>query len=103
MQYPELIFYGDVQLEIDDEGKPYYIRSYGTFISARNGFDVKGIVVVEPLSGDTKMYPLADIPEFIDGAVAPEVVSLQNSYFGNYIHGFWNSKFGKSDVKAAFR
>ena len=24
---------------------------------------------------------------------------MQNSYFGNYIHGFWNSKFGKSDVK----
>ncbi|HEY4551014.1 MAG TPA: hypothetical protein VIG98_12155 [Bacillus sp. (in: firmicutes)] len=99
MQYPELIFYGDVQLEIDDEGKPHYIRSYGDFISARNGFDVKGIVVVEPLSGETKSYPLAEVPDFIDGAVSPEVVSLQNSYFGNYIHGFWNSKFGKSDVK----
>lgn len=99
MQYPELIFYGDVQLEIDNNGKPYYIRSYGQFISARNGFDVKGIVVVEPMTGNTKTYPLADVPEFIDGAVAPEVVSLQNSYFGNYIHGFWNSLFGKSDVK----
>ena len=99
MQYPKLIFYGDVQLEIDDEGKPYYIRSYGEFISARNGFDVKGIVVVEPLTGETKAYALADVPEFIDGAVSPEAVSLQNSYFGNYIHGFWNSKFGKSDVK----
>ena len=54
MQYPQLIFYGDVQLEIDDEGKPYYIRSYGDFISARNGFDVKGIVVVEPITGETK-------------------------------------------------
>ena len=42
---------------------------------------------------------LADVPDFIDGAVSPEAVSLQNSYFGNYIHGFWNSKFGKSDVK----
>ena len=99
MQYPEYIFYGDVQLEIDDEGKPYYIRSFGEFISARNGFDVKGIVVVEPQTGDTKVYHLADVPAFIDGAVSPEVVSLQNSYFGNYVHGFWNSKFGKSDVK----
>ena len=31
MEMPNLIFYGDVQLEIDDEGKPYYIRSYGEF------------------------------------------------------------------------
>lgn len=99
MKYPNHIFYGDVQLEIDDDGKPFYIRSYGQFISARNGFDVKGIVMVEPKTGETNDFPLAEIPEFIDSAVSPEVVSLHNSYFGNYIHGFWNSKFGKKDVK----
>jgi hypothetical protein len=99
MNYPKYIFYGDVQLEIDDNGKPYYIRSFGEFVSARNGFIVKGVVVVDPKSGVTKDYTLADAPEFIDGSVSPEAVSLQNSYFGNYVHGFWNSKFGKSDVK----
>ncbi|MED3551292.1 hypothetical protein [Cytobacillus praedii] len=99
MQYPQYIFHGDVQLEIDDEGRPHYIRSYGQFVSARNGFDVKGIVAVDPKTGNTKNYLLKDVPSFIDGAVSPEVVSLQNSYFGNYIHGFWNSKFGKKDVK----
>lgn len=99
MQYPQTIFYGDVQLEIADDGKPYYIRSFGKFISARNGFTVEGIVVVDPKTGDTKSYLLKDAPEFIDGSVAPEVVSLQNSYYGNYIHGFWNSVFGKKDVK----
>ncbi len=99
MQFPQLIFYGDVQLEIDDDGKPFYIRSYGNFISARNGFDVKGIVMADPVTGDMKQFKLADVPAFIDGAVSPEAVSLQNSYYGNYIHGFWNSKFGKSDVK----
>jgi hypothetical protein len=99
MQFPKHIFYGDVQLEIDDDGKPYYIRSFGEYVSARNGFDVKGVVVVDSKNGDTKSYTLSDVPEFIDGAVSPEIVSLQNSYFGNYIHGFWNSLFGKSDVK----
>lgn len=99
LQYPTAIFYGDVQLEIDDNGKPYYIRSYGEFISARNGFEVNGIVLVDPKTGKTEAYPLADVPSFIDGAVSPEVVSLQNSYFGNFVHGFWNSKFGKADVK----
>ncbi|MGY3714606.1 hypothetical protein ACWE42_03660, partial [Sutcliffiella cohnii] len=99
MQYPNHIFYGDVQLEIDDDGKPYYIRSYGQYISARNGFDVKGIVMVDPQTGETEDFLLKDIPAFIDGAVSPEVVSLQNSYYGNYIHGFWNSLFGKRDVR----
>ncbi|WP_226537251.1 DMT family transporter [Fictibacillus halophilus] len=97
--YPEYIFYGDPQLEIDDNGKPYYVRSYGEFVSARNGFEVKGSVVIDPKNGDTKDYKLKDVPAFIDGAVSPETVSLQNSYFGNYVHGFLNSKFGKKDVK----
>jgi hypothetical protein len=98
-KYPEYIFYGDPQLEIDDNGKPFYVRSYGEFISARNGFEVKGSVVVDPKNGQTKDYRLKDVPSFIDGAVSPETVSLQNSYFGNYVHGFLNSLFGKKDVK----
>ena len=99
LELPETIFYGDMQLEIDDEGKPHYIRSFGKFISARNGFEVTGVAVVNPQSGDVKSYTLKDFPAFIDGAVSPEVVSVQNSYFGNYVHGFWNSLFGKKDVK----
>jgi len=99
MNYPKHIFYGDVQLEIDEDGKPFYIRTYGQFVSARNGFEADGIVMVDPKTGNTKDYKLAEVPSFIDGAVSPEAVSLQNSYYGNYIHGFWNSIFGKSDVK----
>ena len=99
LQFPTLIFYGEPQLEIDDDGKPYYIRSYGEFISARNGFNVKGIIMIDAETGETEKRALTDVPAFIDGAVSPEAVSLQNSYFGNYIHGFWNSIFGKKDVK----
>ncbi|MCM3115607.1 hypothetical protein M3610_09935 [Neobacillus sp. MER 74] len=99
MKYPKKIFFGGVQLEIDENGKPFYIRTYGKFISARNGFTAKGLVVVDSKNGAMKDYPLADVPEFIDGAVSPEAVSLQNSYYGNLVHGFWNSVFGKSDVK----
>ena len=57
MQFPKHIFYGDVQLEIDDEGKPYYIRSFGEYISARNGFDVKGVVVVDSKNGRQSLMP----------------------------------------------
>ena len=99
LQHPKLIFYGAPQLEVDDEGKPYYVQSYGKFISARNGFDVQGIILVDPATGETTKYTLDEVPHFIDGAVAPEAVSLQNSYYGNYIHGYWNSHFGKKDVK----
>lgn len=96
---PTKIFSGNVQLEVDDDGKPYYIRTYGDFISARNGFAPKGIVMVDAASGNIKTYALKDVPAFIDGAVSPESVSLQNSYFGKYIHGYFNTIFGKRDIK----
>ncbi|MFE6166662.1 hypothetical protein [Viridibacillus arvi] len=99
LENPTKIFYGEPQLEVDDNGKPYYIRSYGKFITARNGFDAEGIVMVDAKTGKSQTFVLKDVPAFIDGAVSPEAVSLQNSYFGNYVHGFWNSKFGKKDVK----
>ncbi len=99
MEMPNLIFYGDVQLEVDDDGKPHYTRTYGDFITGRNGFNAKGVVVVDSETGATKKYALKDVPAFVDGAVSPEAVSLQNSYYGNYIHGFWNSLIGKKDVK----
>lgn len=99
LQYPTLIFYGQPQLEIDEDGKPFYIRSYGEFITARNGFDVKGIVLVDAKTGKTEKLALKDVPDYIDGAISPETVSLQNSYYGNYMHGYWNSVVGKKDVK----
>lgn len=93
------IFYGDAQLEVNDDGKPFYIRTYGEFISGRNGFDPKGIVMIDAKTGKSQTYALKDVPEFIDGAISPEAVSRQNEYFGKYVHGYWNSLFGKKDVK----
>lgn len=96
---PQAVFYGEPQLEVDEEGKPFYVRSYGEFITARNGFDVEGVAVVDPMTGENVNYALEDVPAFIDGAVSPESVSLENSYYGNYANGFWNSIFSKKDVK----
>ena len=99
LNHPKMIFYGKPQMEVNDDGKPYYIRSYGEYISARDGFDVKGLIMVDAQSGKIEQYALKDVPKWVDGAIAPEVVSLQNSYYGNYIHGFWNSVMSKKDVK----
>ena len=99
LQYPTMIFYGKPQLEVNDEGKPYYIRSYGKYISARNGFDVLGVIMVDASSGKIEKHALKDVPQWIDGAIAPEVVSLQNSYYGKYVHGYWNTITSKKDIK----
>ncbi|MCQ6341177.1 DUF3981 domain-containing protein [Bacillus cereus] len=38
-------------------------------------------------------------PKFVDGVLNHETASTLNTYFGKYIHGFWNTKFSQTDMK----
>ncbi|WP_335870438.1 DUF3981 domain-containing protein [Bacillus sp. 2205SS5-2] len=96
---PDLIFNGEAKFEIDDQGNPYYTMTYGKKISLRSGFMVEGVVVVDPQTGITNTYTIKDAPSFIDGVLNHESASLENDYFGYYVHGFWNNVFSQSDVK----
>lgn len=96
---PNLIFKGKPKFEVDDKGKPYYTMTYGEFISGRSGFEVQGVVVVDAQTGDVKRYDKGQAPKFIDGVLNHETASTLNTYFGKFIHGFWNTKFSQSDVK----
>ncbi|MGF7535091.1 DUF3981 domain-containing protein [Bacillus mexicanus] len=96
---PNLIFKGDEKLEVDDEGKPFYTRTYGDFVSGRSGFVPKGVVVVDPENGDVKKYEMKDAPKFLDATINYETAGYLNDTFGTLIHGIWNSWFSKTDVK----
>ncbi|MDA1978984.1 DUF3981 domain-containing protein [Bacillus cereus] len=96
---PNLIFKGKPKFEVDDKGKPYYTMTYGEFISGRSGFEVEGVVVVDAQTGEVKRYDKGKAPKFIDGVLNHETASTLNTYFGKYIHGFWNTKFSQTDMK----
>ena len=46
-----------------------------------------------------KRYDKGKAPKFIDGVLNHETASTLNTYFGKYIHGFWNTKFSQTDMK----
>lgn len=96
---PNLIFKGKPKFEVDDKGKPYYTMTYGEFISGRSGFEIEGVVVVDAQTGEVKRYDKGKAPKFIDGVLNHETASTLNTYFGKYIHGFWNTKFSQTDMK----
>lgn len=96
---PDLIFKGKPKFEVDDNGKPFYTLTYGEFVSGRSGFVPKGVVVVNAETGDVKKYEGDTAPKFIDGVLNYETASTLNTYFGKYIHGFWNTKFSQTDVR----
>ena len=99
--YPNYIQSGEAQIEVDENGKPWYVQTLYKPMGLTNKPDLSklNVAVVDPVTSDVKLYHAAEAPEFIDGSISSEMASTENKYFGNYIHGWLNSVFGKKDVK----
>ncbi|WP_010651477.1 hypothetical protein [Oceanobacillus massiliensis] len=99
--YPNYIQSGEAQIEVDEDGKPWYVQTLYKPIGLTNKPNMSklNVAVVDPLTSKVTLYDTKDAPEFIDGSISSEIASDENEYFGKYIHGWLNSIFGKKDVK----
>ena len=92
---------GAVNLEIGDDGTPYYVQSlykeYG--LSGKKRYDEFKTAVLNSETGETKVYDLKDVPSEIDAPLTSAVASSMNRYYGKYGKGWLNSLFSKDDVK----
>lgn len=81
------------QLEIDDNGKPYYISTlYKRIgISNRPNFKYKKVAVLDAENGGVRIYDLNNKPEWLDIAVDPTVSSWQIKSWGQERNGWWNA------------
>ena len=104
--YPTYIF--DVpHFEIDEEGRPFWLcpvldKTIGLF----GGTDVKGIVIVDAISGECNEYSLDTIKndksfQWIDGIYSNDLLIEQYNYYGKYAGGFINSIIGQEGVRVA--
>lgn len=104
--YPTYIF--DVpHFEIDEEGNPYWLcpvldKTIGLF----GGTDVKGVVIVDAVSGDMVEYTAEEVKsskelQWIDGIYSKDLLVEQFNYYGQYKNGFINSLIGQDGVKLA--
>ncbi|MCY9806180.1 hypothetical protein OXT66_01290 [Lentilactobacillus senioris] len=91
------------QLEVDNQGTPYYVRTLAKPISYFNrNYDYSHykVAVLNTVTGKVNVYSPNNVPKFVDIAVSPDWVSKEVSLFGKYRHGFWNATQigGHSDV-----
>ncbi len=104
--YPTYIF--DVpHFEIDEEGNPFWLcpvldKTIGLF----GGTDVKGVVIVDAVSGDMVEYTAEEVKsskelQWIDGIYSKDLLVEQFNYYGQYKNGFINSLIGQDGVKLA--
>lgn len=94
---------GRMNLEIDDQGVPYYVqtlyREYG--VSGRMKFNEFKTAVLNAQTGDVQIYDAKKAPKFIDAPITSSAANQMNEFYGRYQKGWWNqTSFGaKRDVK----
>ena len=103
-EYPTYIF-DTPRFEIDEEGKPFWIvpvldKTIGLF----GGTDVKGIVMVDAVSGEMTEYSIEEVRnskelQWIDGIYSATLLVEQYNYYGQYQKGFINSILGQDGVR----
>lgn len=104
-EYPTYMF-GDATFEINESGAPFWVcpildKTIGLF----GGNDVKGIILVDAVTGECTEYSLDDINNntelfWIDRVYDSDLVVEQYDYYGKYRDGFFNSLLGQKNVVA---
>lgn len=98
LHYPITIF-GKPSFEVDDEGNPYYIATTYQPKFGLSSNDPTGAIVLDAVTGESKEYRLADIPEWVDRVYsADNVISRVDDHY-TYQNGFWNTIFSQTGVK----
>lgn len=105
-QYPKAIL-DTPNFEVDDNAYPYWItpvldKTIGLF----GGTDVKGVIITDALSGESKYYSIEKVRSdkslnWIDVVYNENLVIQQYNYHGKLSNGFWNSIFFQNDVNIA--
>lgn len=97
--YPTKIF-GNFSFEIDEQGNPYYIVSCMTpKVGLFGAMDVSEVIVFDPCNGSSVIYPLADVPSWVDNVFTGALASQKYDWYGTLKNGYWNSIIGNKDCK----
>lgn len=94
---PEWLTMSNPQLEIDNQGTPYWVQTVykSETLSHRPNYKKLHVVVMNAQTGAQKTYALDNLPSFVDEGITSDAASDMNKYFGKYKYGFWNwSKTG---------
>ena len=88
----------DYTLEIDDNGKPFWVVSLYEHKVGFGGANVNGTAIVDTKTGETKFYSIKDTPEWVDRIQPEEFVIDQINSWGVYVNGFINSVISEKGV-----
>ena len=89
LHFPTYIF-GETKFEIDDNYKPYWVSQVIDYSFVGKAQDVKGVVVTDPVNGESKYYDVKDVPSWVDNVYTAPLIQEQYNSYGRYINGLFN-------------
>ena len=95
--YPTKIF-GEKSFELDEEKNPYWIIPTIKHLGVDNLKDVEGVVILNPITGESNYYDVKDVPTWVDHVYPASLILEQVNHWGTYKNGFLNSLFGQKEV-----
>ena len=91
----------EFSLEIDDNGRPYWVTSLYDHKIGFRGADAIGVAVVDAQTGEVNRYSIDDAPKWIDRIQPERLIVDQINYWGLYVKGFLNSIISEEGVLVA--
>ncbi len=96
-QYPTFIF-GAESFEVDETGKPFWIVPVLKYKGVELLEDVKGAVILDPVTGESQYYDVDEVPTWVDHVYPASLLIEQSDDWGRYRNGFINSIIGQKNV-----
>ena len=97
INYPTFIF-GEENFELDNDGNPYWIVPVIKYSGIGIRSEIKGVVILDPISGKSKYYEVNDVPSWVDHVYEADLIIEQVDDWGVYREGFLNSLFSQTNV-----
>jgi hypothetical protein len=88
----------DINFEVTDELKPKWVITLTQPTVLNTGDVVTGVAIVDPESGEIEEYPVGSAPSWVDRVMPEETAKDYLSWYGGYVHGWWNSVTAGQDV-----
>jgi len=89
LTHPTCIF-GYTRFEVDDNWNPYWVSQVMSYKFIGKAPDVKGVVITDPITGESKYYDKEEVPSWVDNVYDAPLISEQYYSYGKYINGLFN-------------
>lgn len=87
-----------INMEIDEEGTPYWICPVKDYtIGLFGGVTIGRVVLVNAVTGETTDYSVEDVPSWVDHVFSANLLISYYDYYGTLKHGYFNSILSQKD------